>query len=76
VLAAVFMVEKVVKISCDWCGHFDESSIKGIGIKTLVKNSEKRGWLTITVAGESVKHYCCEDCLNEYKKESCQSNGS
>ena len=41
------MVEKVVKISCDWCANFQETSLKGIGLKSMRKKAAKWGWLSV-----------------------------
>ena len=62
------MIEKIIKISCDYCHGYQESSLKGTGIKNMVKKAERWGWKTLLIAGKGIYHFCDEECLEDFKK--------
>ena len=64
------MIEKVIKLSCGWCGECEECSVKGIGLKRMRKNENRRGlkdksvqgWFTLLMGEENILDFCCQEC--------------
>lgn len=64
------MIDKVVRITCDWCGDFQQTSRKGVGMKRFEKMALKEyGWKDMIVAGYGRRHFCCQECYELYKKD-------
>lgn len=65
------MIDTVVKITCDWCGDWQESSKNRtrIGEKTLRKKAEKWGWLKIINGNGSINDFCGNECYKLHKKD-------
>ena len=72
------MVETVVKISCDYCGYFDETAKNKIDLKgkrirvgeiTFRKRSEKYGWLSVLNGNGTIEDFCGKECYNLHKQE-------
>ena len=63
------MIEKVIKLSCDWCGCHEETSMKGVGEKRFRKKSESRGWFKVVSGKDGVLDFCCQKCREDHVAE-------
>lgn len=66
------MVDTVVKIMCDWCGDWQETSkhlCKGIGEKRMRKLRQKDGWVTVVNGDGSVSDFCGIECRELQRKD-------
>lgn len=67
------MTDKTVKITCDYCGDWDESTIKGIGEKRLRRRRINDGWISLVVAGSYIRDFCSQDCYDNWKLDEIKS---
>lgn len=63
------MIDKVIQLTCDWCGAYQNSSRKGIGLRTFVKKSIAWGWKEIDLGLKGLFHVCSDECYEKFKKE-------
>ena len=64
------MTEKLIKISCDWCGDWQESSLKGTGEKTLRKKAQRDwDWKSVLLGNSEIRDFCCIECYEHWKSE-------
>ena len=61
------MIEKIIKLTCDWCGDWQQSSTKYIGIKRFRKKAENWGWKRVVSGDGKILDFCCEECYENYK---------
>lgn len=70
------MIRRTIKVSCDWCENFEETMNTRQRIQTFERKVESYGWLKMIEGDGGVRHFCCQECFDFFKKDTPNKGGS